>query len=124
MQIILRVFDVKGYPRIDVAGTRREKGDSVRLSNWGMDRAADFRKLCEVHKAATNAVADEAQRSASWSTGRRLSFGDLWKMVLEERYGGKREGLGEGPGKEDSGTGTEGGVGKAEPQADLRRQGD
>lgn len=85
MKITLHLTEIKGIPCMDVSGCSYDKGDSIRLMNWGREREMDLRALCKVHRSAV----DEALKLKCTNPGALRTWGwrDLWRRVLEIYYG-------------------------------------
>ena len=53
MQLVIKMADVKGWPRMYVENLIHNAGDGVRIQNWAMERRKDFKALCDEHAHAT-----------------------------------------------------------------------
>jgi len=83
MKVTIHFVDVHGMPRMVIDQPIAERGDGVRLLNWGRDRYLDFKDLCEEHKAATEKVLEDKRRGVTREYRNR--FTDLFYRAMARR---------------------------------------
>lgn len=76
MRVTVLFRDVKGWPRMFVENAVPEKGDSVRLANWGLNRVNDLKAVAAEHARLTE-EAKGGRRSVA-------TLRELFRKALEE----------------------------------------
>ena len=66
MQLIIKLTEVKGWPRMFVENLITNSGDSVRLQNWALDRRRDFEAICKEHARATELAVQATKQGRAY----------------------------------------------------------